>query len=146
MSWWIWVILGFILLLAEMGTTGFFFVFFGVAAILVGALAGIGVLDSASWQWLLFSVVSVVSTLMFRPKLVQRFRPHSTPDDIDDLVGQEAVAKEDIQPGGSGQVEMRGATWSARNLDSAVLSSGQRCRVERVVGLALEVRAGSGPR
>ena len=43
MAWWIWVLGGLVLLLAEVLTPGgFFVVFFGAGAILVGALKAAG--------------------------------------------------------------------------------------------------------
>lgn len=140
MDWWIWVILGFVLLFIELlGAGGFYFVFFGGTAILIGAIAGLGLGGPAWLQWLLFSIISLTSAFLFRPKLVQRFRPHSSSSDIDDLSGQIAIAAEDISPDTTGQVQMRGTTWSARNLGPSDLIMGQRCRVVRSIGIALEV-------
>ena len=140
MDWWIWVILGFVLLVVELsGAGGFYFVFFGGTAIIIGAIAGLG-LGGPEWlQWLLFSSISLTSAILFRPKLVQRFRPHSSLPDIDDLSGQIAIAAENISLDTKGQVQMRGTTWSARNLGPSDLVMGQRCRVVRSIGIALEV-------
>ena len=141
MVWWLWVILGFLLLFAELTTPGgFFFVFFGGAAILIGVVTGLGLGGPAWLQWLLFPIVSLTSAALFRPKLVQRLRPHSSSADIDDLSGQTAIASEDITQGAIGQVQMRASTWSARNLGPGDLTKGQRCRIERSVGIVLEVR------
>jgi hypothetical protein len=139
-AWWIWVIFGLVLLFVELsGAGGFYVVFFGCTAILIGAIAGLG-LDGPAWlQWLLFSSVSLTSAILFRPKLLQRFRPHSSSPDIDDLSGQIAIAAEDISLDTKGQVQMRGTTWSARNLGPSNLVSGQHCRVVRSIGIVLEV-------
>ena len=56
---------------------------------------------------------------------------------VDSLVGEIAITLEVIQPGAIGRAELRGSSWSARNLHSAELARGQRCRVERVDGLML---------
>ena len=69
----------------------------------------------------------------------ERFRPHSSLPDIDDLSGQIAIAAENISLDSKGQVQMRGTTWSARNLGPSDLAMGQRCRVVRSIGIALEV-------
>jgi membrane protein implicated in regulation of membrane protease activity len=141
MVWWLWVILGFLLLFAELTTPGgFFFVFFGGAAILIGVITSIGLGGPAWLQWLLFPIVSLASAGLFRPRLVQRLRPHSSSADIDDLSGQAAIASEDIFQGATGQVQMRASTWSARNLGPGDLAAGQRCRIERSIGIVLEVR------
>lgn len=58
---------------------------------------------------------------------------------VDALVGEVGVASEDLAPGKIGRVELRGTPWSARNMTSAVLARGARCRVVRVDGLTVEV-------
>ena len=41
MEWWTWILLGLLLLLAEIVTPGgFYIIFFGVGAVVVGVLAG----------------------------------------------------------------------------------------------------------
>jgi membrane protein implicated in regulation of membrane protease activity len=129
-----------VLLFVELtGAGGFFFVFFGGTAILVGTLVGVGLGGPEWWQWLLFASVSLVSAILFRPRLVHRFRPHSSSADIDSLENQIAIAAEEIAPESTGQVQMRGTTWSARNLGPGNLAKGQRCRVERSIGIMVEV-------
>jgi membrane protein implicated in regulation of membrane protease activity len=48
---------------------------------------------------------------------------------------------EDIPAGGIGRAELRGTTWTARGADGIPLSRGTRCRVDRVDGLTLWLRA-----
>ena len=47
----------------------------------------------------------------------------------------------DLPAGGEVKAELRGVPWSARAASGASLRAGQRCRVERVDGLTLWVRA-----
>jgi inner membrane protein len=42
-----------------------------------------------------------------------------------------------------GKAEMRGTSWNTRNIGDQPLARGQRCRVERVEGLMIFVRAES---
>jgi membrane protein implicated in regulation of membrane protease activity len=141
MAWWMWALFGFALLFAELKTPGgFFFVFFGSSALFLSVIDGIGFGGPFWFQWLLFSVLSVTSAALFRPKLIQRFGSRIIPSDVDELSGQDALADEDIGAKAIGKVQMRGTTWSARNLGPGAVLKGQRCRVERVVGIALEVR------
>ena len=143
MLWWIWLLVGLGLLGLEILTPGGFFVlFFGCGALLVGALVGLGLLQAAWMQWLTFSALSVVSLLLFRGPLLRALKPKGTlPPDVDSLVGETATALDEIAAGAIGKVELRGASWSARNLDSAPLRRGQRLRVAEVQGLMLSVRA-----
>jgi membrane protein implicated in regulation of membrane protease activity len=56
------------------------------------------------------------------------------------MVGELAVALDPIAPGGQGRAELRGTTWTARNLASTPLAAGQSIRVERIDGLTIHVR------
>jgi hypothetical protein len=141
MAWWIWVLGGLVLLLAEVLTPGgFFVVFFGAGAILVGALKGLGWQGPGWAEWLLFTVLSVVSLALFREPLLRRFHLGSGKP-VDRLEGETALVTEDVAPGGVGKAEMRGASWTARSSGASALVRGQRCRVERVEGLTLWLRA-----
>jgi membrane protein implicated in regulation of membrane protease activity len=139
MAWWIWVIVGFVLMLAELVVPGTFYIFFfGVGGIVVGLLVLAGVGGPDWMQWALFSAVSIASILFLRQPIVNRYRTPAV--EIDTMVGEEAVALEDIPPGVMGKVEMRGSSWNARNVGSDALLKGQRCRVEHVDGLTVSVR------
>jgi inner membrane protein len=141
MAWWIWVLGGLVLLVAEVTTPGgFFAIFFGAGAILVGAAKGLG-WDGPAWaEWLVFTILSVVSLALFRKPLMRRFNlSKGTP--VDQMEGERAVVTEDVAPGGVGKAEMRGATWTARTAGAAPLGKGCPCRVERIEGLTLWLRA-----
>jgi membrane protein implicated in regulation of membrane protease activity len=141
MEWWIWVLGGLVLLVAEVTSPGgFFAIFFGAGAILVGAMKAVG-WDGPAWaEWLVFTVLSVVSLAIFRKPLMRRFNL-SKGRPVDRIEGESAVVTEDVAPGGVGKAEMRGATWTARTSGDAPLAKGCRCRVERVEGLTLWLRA-----
>ena len=146
MAWWAWMILGLLLTVAELLTPGgFYLIFFGAAALIVGLLDVIGIGLAAWIQWLLFSALSVAAIAFLRRPLVDRFSargagPGGPTVDTDKLVGEVAVAAETIASGAIGRVEMRGAAWKACNRSAQALSSGQRCVVERIDGLTLDVR------
>lgn len=139
MVWWNWLLLGLVLLAAEMATPGgFYILFFGLAALIVGALAGLEWINTAWLQWLLFSVLSMISLFLFRNSLLVWMKAHEPAGpDVDSLVGELAVLTEDLPPGELGKVELRGTTWSARNTGQTVLTKGHRARVQRVDGLTL---------
>lgn len=137
MAWWIWLLLGLVLLVLELVSTGFFIMFFGIGALVVG-LVGLAGVHMPPWaQWLLFPVVSVASLMLFRERLQARLQtPHRK---VDNIVGESAVATADITAGAMGQVEMRGAVWNAKNDGMEAIAGGQRCRVVLVEGLTLHV-------
>ena len=145
MLWWLWMLFGFGLLAVEMFTPGlFYFFFFGVGAILVGALVSLGVDASVSLQWLLFSIFSVATLLFFRQKLVallDRRNINVRTGDLDSIVGEVMTLAEDLAPNAAGKAEGRGSLWTVVNGGAEPLRKGQRCRVYQMEGLTLWVRA-----
>ncbi len=138
MTWWAWVLLGIALLAVEVATPGgLFALFFGAGAIVVAPLAALGVPES--WQWLAFTVVSVASLLALRRRLTQALA--RSPKAQVELVGESAVVLTEVPAEGQGRVELRGVPWSARSAGGVALPVGRRCRVERVEGLTLWLRA-----
>ncbi len=141
MLWWIWVLLGFVLLLAELLTPGgLYLLFFGVAAIVVGLLAGVELTGPPWFQWLLFSALSIIALALFRRPLLRKLRPAGAAVEVDNLVGETALVLEAMAVDAIGKAELRGTSWNARNVGGSSLERGQRCRVEKVEGLLLWVR------
>jgi membrane protein implicated in regulation of membrane protease activity len=140
MPWWYWIVIGLVLLAGELATPGgFFIIFFGAAALVVGGLTLLGVVSAAWVQWLLFTVAAVLGLRLFRQPLVGRIQMRDTTD-VDTLVGEVAIPSADIAPGQHGRAELRGTSWSARNVGTATLTAGQRSRVVAVQGLMLDLR------
>jgi membrane protein implicated in regulation of membrane protease activity len=138
MTWWAWVLLGIALLVVEVATPGgLFALFFGAGAIVVAPLAALDVPEAG--QWLAFTVFSVASLLGLRSRLTQALSKH--PPAQAELVGEKAVVLVEVPATGEGRVELRGVPWSARTAGGVALPVGRRCRVERVEGLTLWLRA-----
>lgn len=144
MTWWFWIILGLVLSAIELATPGgFFIIFFGVAALVVGLLAVVDLIPAAWLQWLLFPVFALISLRLFRKPVMDRLGigDRGAPDQVDSLVGEIAIPADSIGPGGHGHAELRGTTWNARNVDTDPIAAGQRCRVVAVQGLMLDLRS-----
>lgn len=142
MPWWIWLLLGFFLALLELLTpTGFFLLFFGIAAMVVGLIAALYPSCPFWLEWVLFGAISVVAVVLFRRPVREKFRVAIPHTEVDTLAGETAVATQDIAAGAVGKVELRGSTWSARNESENPIQAGQRCVVLRVDGLTLVVRS-----
>jgi membrane protein implicated in regulation of membrane protease activity len=138
--WWHWLVLGLVLVIAEMASAGgFYIIFFGVGALIVGVLSAFGLAGPVWMQLLLFAVISVAGLVLFRGRLLKSFQPDAQAPAVDTLVGEIAVVAEDVGAGGVGRVELRGTAWSARSATGASLARGARCRVTRVDGLMLYV-------
>ena len=145
MTWWYWLVLGLVLVALEMASSGgFYIIFFGVAAVVVALLAAISLAEAAWIQWLLFSVLSVLSLLLFRNPLMRTLNLGAGKADIDNLEGETGTALEDMSAGANGRVELRGTTWSARNTGPTLLARGHRCVVVRTDRLTLLVKPDTG--
>ena len=140
MTWWIWVLAGFLLLGLEFVSTTMHVGFFAVGAFVVAVLVALG-WDGPLWQQLIvFTAVSLVSFFFLRPIVVRKLRLNRDVP-VDSIAGEQAVAVDDIPVGARGKAELRGSTWSAQNVGNNPVTRGQRCTVERVEGLLLHIRA-----
>ncbi|HEY6098595.1 MAG TPA: NfeD family protein, partial [Anaeromyxobacter sp.] len=86
------------------------------------------------------TAISLVLLATLRRGLRERLRARPGAP-IDSLVGEEAVLLGEIPAGGEGRAELRGVPWKARVASGIALRAGQRCKVERIEGLTLWVRA-----
>ena len=133
MEWWHWLALGLILVALEMAASGgFYVIFFGIAALAIGGLHLLDAAGPAWFQFLLFSVLSIASLLLFRRPFLHWMKLDAPGQDVDSLVGEVALPLDDIPPGGVGRAELRGTVWSARNAAADGITRGQRCTVVRV--------------
>jgi membrane protein implicated in regulation of membrane protease activity len=133
MTWWHWLAIGLVLIALEMAASGgFYVIFFGIAAIAIGALHLFDLAGPIWLQLLLFSTFSIVSLLVFRNPVLRMLGLDGPGVDVDSLVGEIAVPADDIAPGEVGRAELRGTIWSARNSSAAPLKRGQRCKVVKV--------------
>jgi membrane protein implicated in regulation of membrane protease activity len=137
-TWWQWLALGLVLVLLEMAASGgFYVIFFGIAAIAIGALHLLNLAGPVWFQLLLFSVLSVGSLMFFRNPVIRLLKLDQGAADVDTLAGEIALPLEDIAPGEVGRVELRGTIWQARNASGALITRGRRTVVRRVDRLML---------
>jgi membrane protein implicated in regulation of membrane protease activity len=142
MTWLYWLVLGLALAALELATPGgFFVIFFSVSALILGILEVVGVLSRDVIQWFLFPVIALVGLGVFRKPLLVWMRAREPKTEVDALIGEVALAAGDIAPGAHGRAELRGTSWSARNVGTAALAAGQRSRVVAVNGLELDIQS-----
>jgi len=138
--WWHWLVLGLVLIAAELAAAGgFFIIFFGIAAVIVGLLDSAGVVHDLAVELGLFVVLSVTSLALFRSRFLKWFQADPQRPPVDSLIGEVGVVLDDLGPGGVGKVELRGSSWSARTAGHLSIPRGSRCRVVRVDELMLYV-------
>ena len=140
MQWWHWIVLGLVLAVAEIASAGgFYIIFFGIGAVLVGLLAWLGWAGPVWMQVAEFTVFSLITMALFRRRLLGSVQPNPQAPVIDTIVGEVAITAEDVPAGGVGRVELRGTAWSARAADGQTIVRGSRCVVTRVDGLMLYI-------
>ena len=140
MTGWMWIAMGLVLAAIELATPGgFFIIFFGVGAAVVGLLRLAGLFEPAWQQWLAFPILALVSLRLFRQPLLARLQGRDT-GEVDSLVGDAALPASPLEPGGRGKAEVRGALWNARNVSERTVGARERCRVVAINGLELDIR------
>lgn len=142
MTWWSWMILGAVLLSAELFAVDaqFYLVFLGVSAALVGLASLIGITMPEWAQWLAFAVVSLFFFFTFRKTLYEKMRSGGLGYE-QKYVGEVVRVADDIAPGGRGRGEYRGSDWNIQNVGDAALAAGAHAKVVEVDGLTLKVEA-----
>ena len=140
MAWWFWILMGAVLLAAEVIISAdFYLVFFGVSGLVVGLLVLAGIQLPAWSQWLLFAVLAVAGLAVYRRRWKRRLMSADR-EMLPELVGEMGVAHGGIDVGARGRVVLRGVDWDACNVGEAKLRDGDRCAVTGVDGLTLHVR------
>ena len=135
-----WIIAGLALVIAEFVVSGLVVIFFGVAALIVGSLKYLGLLDDTTWELTLFAVLSILSLVFvrrfFSDKLLGKEKASRGDEDSAGLIGHRATV---VAPfvNGSGAVTYRGARWQAQS--SQTLEAGQIVRITQHDGLWLTV-------
>ena len=133
-----WIVLGVILMTAEVITPGTFLIFFGVSALLVGILTLFLPLPGTI-ELLLFALLSVVTLVTMRKHLKKLFSGKSQDaEGIDDsLKGRRAEVVERIAAPKPGKVELDGVLWSA--ISDEVLEPGDTVVIAEHESLTLKV-------
>lgn len=141
-TWILWIVLGVILIVAEIFTLGFVLLWFGVGA-LAAALAGwLGL--GFGQQFLIFAVISIALTAMSRTIFANYFTrdENSLKTGIDSLPGQ--IGTVTIASKGAlhqGAVKVYGSIWTAYPINEAApLVEGEKVEVVCVQGSSIYVR------
>ena len=146
MNWWGWLIVGLLLMGAELTAVdaAFYLIFVGAAAICMGLLGLLGVTLPFWVQWVLFAVLAVGSMVLFRQKLYQRFRG-GAPGFDGSAVGTLVAVTEDVPRGGRTRVRLRGSEWTATNVGPSPIAAGADARVVEADGVDLSIEGAPGP-
>ena len=147
--WYIWLILGVLFIVAEMFTSGFVLLWFGIGA-LVAALLAVTGLVALPLQILAFLVVSIVLTIASRT-IFERFLMRGSPGrelktGMESLPGRIGVVVEPSKGAmQEGAVRVFASTWRAFPAEGEEpLREGEQVEIERVEGATVYVRRVEG--
>ena len=140
---WHWWALGFTLLVIEMVAPGFFFLFLGAAAGVVGVV--LLAVPEMGWQWqlVLYSILSVVSITGWR--IWVKRNPAETDEPTLNQRGAQYIGRvfiiEEDMPLGRGKIRVDDTTWRAVCEDGDKLASGSRVKVVDIDGTTLKIES-----
>lgn len=135
---WGWIVLGLVLVGAEMLAPGVFLLWLGLAALLTGAVVG---LTALAWQgaWLIFAGLAVACVLIGRVVTRHRSDEPDTASGLNDR-GRQLIGKvfrlEATMTGGEGRIRVGDSSWRVTGPE---LLAGTEIRVVRVDGATLVV-------
>ena len=147
--WILWAVLGAILIVAEIFTSGFVLLWLGIGA-LAAAFAGLVGVDSLVIQFMIFAVVSIALTAASRTIFLNYFSREKTGDSlrsgVDALPGKIGTVVSSSRGAlHEGAVKVFGSTWTAYPAPGeAPLEAGERVCVESIEGASIYVRRVGG--
>ena len=140
--WWHWIVLGIVLMLAELAVPAFFLVWFGLGAVIVGAIVFLFPGLPLAWQVILWTGSSIAFVwLWFRI-----FKPgmHKTRSGMSKgaLIGEIGLVIRDIRPFDKGQIRFQKPILGSEIWESIAdeeIKVGERIKVMDVEGNILKV-------
>ncbi len=134
---WSWIVLGLVLLIVEIVAASTFFLWFGIAAILVGIatfLFGGLAIWSLQAQLIVFVLLSIALVILGRKYMAQHKFDKSDAPNLNQrakqIIGREAVLIEEIS-NGVGRVKLGDTVWRVKGSDTPV---GSNVRIVGVEG------------
>jgi membrane protein implicated in regulation of membrane protease activity len=134
----LWLLLGAVLLFAELVVPAFVCGAFAIAAFLIAALTPLG-LRTLDYQLVVFALSS--PAIIFAARTISRRRFwRSVNSNVDAIPGEIALVIQPIVgPAAKGRVSLFGIDWLARTESSLTIPVDVRVRVEKVEGITLIV-------
>ncbi len=143
--WVLWCVLGLVLIVAEVFTSGFVLLWFGIGALAAAFMGLIGI-NSLALQFLIFAAVSIGLTAASRTIFVNYFSREKAGEELrtgmDSLPGKIGTVVSSSRGAlNEGAVKVFGSTWTAYPAQGeTALEAGERVRVESIQGASIYVR------
>jgi membrane protein implicated in regulation of membrane protease activity len=134
----IWGAAGLILIITDVLFGTFFVLFLGLSALIVGSLAWAGVLNDPLYQWILFSMFSILGVLSFRTRLQKWFGP-GTDDKYNEHQGNSVEVVTAFEGSNQGKVKYRGTEWLAVSTGGESFAQGETAVIEKLDGIIIYI-------
>lgn len=136
---WIWLVLLVVFVIVELATVQLVTIWFALGSL--AALIATFFTDSILIQSVIMVAVSLAALLCTRPFVKKLTKSQKQPTNADMYIGTEGMVTEEIDNlSNSGQLRVKGAVWSARSTDDAVIIPvGQKVIIEKIEGVKLIV-------
>lgn len=135
----LWIALLIVFIVAEAVTVQLTTIWFAL-----GSLAALiaNLCSAEVWlQWVIFAAVSLVALAVTRPFVKKLTVKRIQPTNADRFLGEKGIVEETIDnTEGKGLVKVKGALWTARSVDGALIEKGESVQVERIEGVKLMVK------
>jgi membrane protein implicated in regulation of membrane protease activity len=137
----IWLVLGVLLIIAEMVTPSFFLIWFGIGALVAAGAAYLGAV--ATVQWVVFLALSAALVLCSR-RFAKKVEPgHTLRTNVDEYIGETAVVLQRIDPlANTGLIRVKKEEWRADAPE--VIEAGALVEVVGSEGVHLKVKRKEG--
>ena len=133
---WIWFGLAVLFITVELLTTDLVAVWFAVAALVLGVVAGVVPSLHVAWQIFIFVVLSALLVLATRPlvkKLLKRNK--NTETNLELVLGHTALVVEEIDNDlERGAVKINGLVWTARSENGEIITQDALVTVKAIQG------------
>ncbi len=135
----IWLIVGLVMLLAELVSVTLVFIFFAVGAFATALLAILGIVNEPDTQIMCFSVISFLSLILLRKQAKLLFFKGGKSPEYNEFIGETAMVIREIPQGGEGKIFYRGAEWIATSSHHQAIEAGSKVIIRNTDGIKLIV-------
>ena len=136
-----WLIIGIALIIVEIITVSFWYIFFAIGCIIAGLSSFI--IHSLAIQIIIMCMISIIGIIFGRSILQRYFKVNEEvkPSTVDALIGQNALVVKDIKSDEIGLVRINGEIWSAKSVDSKEINKDTNVIIEKIDGAKLIVKS-----
>nr|WP_320135996.1 NfeD family protein [uncultured Amphritea sp.] len=137
---WHWLILGVLLLILEMLGASGFLIGLAVASLAVAGVVALGVVESWSYQLLLFALLGIAFTILYW-RVFRTFNSQTDEPLLNDraaqLIGRKFVLEQNLE-NGQGRVQVGDTLWKAEA--ETTLTAGTKVEIYASEGMVIKIR------